>query len=192
MGIGIGREKESGFTLNELLVVVAVFGVISAVAVPAISHWFSQYGLRKAVRDLFGNMQLAKQGAVKENRRWRIAFFPEPPPGGYVVWSYGPNGKWNGGTGDDVEVKAVDMSQYGRGVCFGPGAAFQSATKPPGPLPGDGISYNHNAAVFSSRGTANTLGYVYLCNGDRSSFAVGATSLAGVVVIKHWTGARWE
>ena len=190
--MGVRQGQESGFSMNELVVVMGMLGVLCAVALPTTSRLYTQYLLKRAVRDLYSNMQLAKQGAVKENRRWRIAFSPDPSSARYVVWSYGPNGKWDGGTGDDVDVKTVDLTQYGDEVCFGPGEADQSATKPPGPLPGDGVSYNHNAAVFSPRGMANTLGYVYLSGGDRSSFAVGTISMAGVVVIKHWTGERWE
>lgn len=190
--MGIEQGQESGFTLNELVVVMGMLGVLCTVAFPVASHLYSQYHLKTAVRELYANMQLAKQGAVKENRRWRIAFSPDPPSQRYVVWSYGPNGQWDDGTGDDVGVKTVELTRYGNRVCFGPGAADRSATRPPGALPGDGVSYNHNVAVFSPRGMANTLGYVYLSDGDRSSFAVGTTSLAGVIVIKHWKGEGWE
>jgi len=190
--MGIRQKMVSGFTFHELLVVLASLCVLSALAVPSVGHWVTQYRLQTAVRHLYAHMQMAKLGAVKENRRWRIVFSPDPAPGRYVVWSYGPNREWDGGAGDDLEVKTVDLSQYGDDVCFGAGCAFQSATKPPGALPGDGVSYNHNVAVFSSRATANTLGYVYLSDGDQSSFAVGSTNLAGGLVIKEWTGEGWE
>jgi prepilin-type N-terminal cleavage/methylation domain-containing protein len=190
MGVRKRQGKESGFTMQELLVVMAVLCLLAGIAIPVYSHWYPGYRLKTAARELYGNLHLAKLGAVKENRKWRIVFFPTSNR--YVVWSYGINGEWDGGTGDDRDVKTVDLSHYGGGVCFSGGAATEGATRPPGPIPEDGVSYNYNIAVFSPRGLANTLGYVYLCNSRQSSFAVGTTSRAGVVVLKRWSGAEWE
>jgi prepilin-type N-terminal cleavage/methylation domain-containing protein len=182
--------KESGFTLPELLTAGAILCILSCIAIPVLSQLYPDVRLKMAARELYGNMHLAKMGAVKENRKWRIVFFPEA--GRYTLWSYGSNGEWDGGSGDDRNMKTIDLSGYGSGVCFGEGAASRSATKPPGSVPEDGVSYNYNVAVFSPRGMANTLGYVYLTNDRQSGFAVGTITRAGVVVLKRWSGTDWE
>ena len=190
MGLRKRLGKESGFTMNELLVVTVILCLLAAFAIPSFSRWFPDYRLKMATRELYSSMQQAKMGAIKENRRWRIVFFPNTNQ--YVVWSYGPNDDWDGGTGDDRDMKTVELSAYGSGVCFGEGGAGQSATQPPGAIPGDGVSFNYNIAVFSPRGMANTLGYVYLSNSKQSSFAVGVPSRAGGIVLKRWSGGGWD
>ena len=190
MGVHERLGKESGFTMNELLVVTGILCLLAGFAIPAFSQWLPDYRLKAAARELYANLQLTKMGAIKENRRWRIVFFPNTNR--YVVWSYGPNGEWDGGTGDDVDMKSVDLSEYGKGICFGEGAATHSATETPGTIPEDGVSYNYNIAVFSTRGTANTLGYVYICNEKRTCFAVGTLNLAGGIIIKRWSKEGWE
>lgn len=190
MGVRERLGKASGFTMSELLVVTGILCLLAGIAVPVFSHWFPDYRLNRAARELYGNLQLAKMGAVRENRRCRIVFFPDTNQ--YVVWSYGSNNTWDGGTGDDRVMKAVDLGDYGGGVCFGEGAAAHSATQPPGSIPEDGISFNYNTAVFSTRGMANTLGYVYLTNSRQSGLAVGTISRAGGIVLKQWSGEAWE
>jgi prepilin-type N-terminal cleavage/methylation domain-containing protein len=185
----------SGFTLIEVLMTIVVLAILAAVAVPGFSVWLPKYQLKAAARDVVSNFQLAKMGAIKNNRAWGVVFDPGVNPGRYYLCSDpGANGNWEGPAGDDTVEKAVDLASYQSGVDYGHGDATKKATSDGGPFPDpyDDISFIGNVATFSPKGTVTRVGYVYLSNRRGASCAVGAPSTAGVIVLKRWTGSEWE
>lgn len=191
MGSPRTRKNESGFSLVELLVATVILAILASVAIPTFSAWLPGYRLKRAARDLYSNLQRAKLGAVNANETRGVFFENEVTPGRYSIWSLGPNRKWDQGGGDDVPRNImVDLSKYG-GVDYGNGnAPINIQGNPFGPV----ITYvtPDNVAIFSSRGTINNLGYVYLCNTRGSAYAVGTPSQAGAIVMKKYTGSGWE
>ena len=177
--------KKNGFTLIELLVAIALLAIVASIAIPGFSRWLPNLRLKSAARDVYSNLQLAKMGAVKANADWAIVF--DTGSNSYSICSDDGGGSWTDG-GETVE-KTVNLTDYESGVGYGHG----SATGPVGgTFGGDDVSYTNNVAVFNPRGTVNGLGYVYLSNNKGSSYAVGTPSIAGVIILKKWTGATWE
>ena len=63
-----------GFSLIEVMVVVAIIGVMSAIAVPPFFSWLSNKGIQSAARSLYTNLKKAQSLAVKLNRNCAITF----------------------------------------------------------------------------------------------------------------------
>ncbi|MBW2302209.1 MAG: GspH/FimT family pseudopilin [Deltaproteobacteria bacterium] len=167
-------KKQEGFTLLELIMTMVILAILATIAIPTFSVWLPEYRLKKAARDLYSNIQLAKMQAVRTNRDHTVSF--NTGAGLYQVLDSGV-----------TVVKTVNLSNYGSGVSYG----FGNATKTvPGGVPIDTVSYAGDSATFNPRGTGG-MGYVYLTNERSTSYAVG-TITAGAVVLRKWNGADWE
>jgi prepilin-type N-terminal cleavage/methylation domain-containing protein len=180
--------KTKGFSLIELLILIAILGVLAAIAIPGFSVLLPDYRLRTAARDLQSNMQLAKIGAIKANSNWAIVFDPGVTPGRYYLCSDpGGNGTWEGPGSDDTVEKTIDLARYESGVDYGHG----NATFPIGATFDNEITYGSDIVVFRPRATADD-GYVYLQNSkNTTTYGVG-TRISGVVLLRKWNGAAWE
>jgi prepilin-type N-terminal cleavage/methylation domain-containing protein len=63
-----------GFSLVELLIVVALFTIVGAIAVPAITNMLAGMRVGAAARDVERELQTARQRAVAANRPMRVRF----------------------------------------------------------------------------------------------------------------------
>jgi prepilin-type N-terminal cleavage/methylation domain-containing protein len=69
-----GRRARAGFTLVELLVVAAVFVIVSGIAMPQLGRALDAYRLGMALREMERELQTARVNAVTANRPVRVMF----------------------------------------------------------------------------------------------------------------------
>jgi type II secretion system protein H len=69
-----GRQSQSGFTLIEALIVIAVMGIITATAMPAFTSWRERTILSNAASIMLGNLQQARLYALTDNRQITVSF----------------------------------------------------------------------------------------------------------------------
>jgi type II secretion system protein H len=67
-------RRRKGFTLIETIVVVAIIGVMSAIAIPQMGTLMDRYRLDGAARLIWADLQNARMTAIKENRSIRAEF----------------------------------------------------------------------------------------------------------------------
>jgi prepilin-type N-terminal cleavage/methylation domain-containing protein len=177
----LGRR---GLTIIELVVVMCILGVMVLIAIPNIGRWLPRYRLRSAARDVASNIQLARLGAIKDNREWAVLF--DTAGQSYrVISNKGGDGNW--GTPDDAEEKIVNLSDY-------PSVRFGSSGHPPIPDGGavdDGVTFVGKRAEFNPGGTS-TAGTVYLQNNRDDAVAVSVDSSTGIVRMWQWDSSLWK
>ena len=68
------KRSERGFTVIELLTVVAIMLVITAIATPSFYYWLPTYRLSAGARQIAADLQLARMKAISQNTRYRLSF----------------------------------------------------------------------------------------------------------------------
>ncbi|MBU0994757.1 MAG: GspH/FimT family pseudopilin [Proteobacteria bacterium] len=109
------NSKAAGFTLVELMVVIAIFAILTAIAVPNVSAWLASHRLSSSARDVYSMLQLSRLKAVKENANVCISFNST----GYM--SFVDSGVGGGGESDGVQngtEPTVYSGTYEIGVSF--------------------------------------------------------------------------
>jgi prepilin-type N-terminal cleavage/methylation domain-containing protein len=74
LGQAVKIKQAKGFSLIELIIVIAILGIVSAIAAPNFNKYRQNTNLREAARDLSSDISFWRQRAVADNVRYRITF----------------------------------------------------------------------------------------------------------------------
>jgi len=77
-----------GFTLIEVMVVIAILGILFAIALPNFSAWRESHAIRTSTDTLLTHLKQARLLATSENRTVQITF---PSTGSYTLDPYSSN-----------------------------------------------------------------------------------------------------
>ena len=94
----------SGFSLVELMVVIGVIALMSAIAAPSLISWLPNVQFRDASRSMLIDIQLAKMTAIKKNVNVVIRF----NGGGYTIF-VDDGGGGVGANNDNLEVGVEEI-----------------------------------------------------------------------------------
>lgn len=172
-------RKQSGFTLVELMIAVAIVGILAGISVQSTIQALPMLRLKRAARVLMGQMQQARLNAIKENRSWQINFTDNAGTANdtYQVISLGSDGLI--GTADDAAEPPVNLASYGSGVTYGAGNATNTWN--------NGAINQRASVTFNTRGIC-TPGTTYITNQDNTvSYAI-TTSIAGSISLRRYNG----
>jgi prepilin-type N-terminal cleavage/methylation domain-containing protein len=148
------RKDETGFTMTEVMVVIGIIAILATAAIPSFSIWLPDYRLKRAVQDLYSNMQLAKMEAVKSNSSSTITFSTEDE------------------TYTKPDNTTVSFADYGSGIGY------------ERPDSGSEITYADGESVtFQTRGLAEQ-GEVYISNDKGTFYYVGTSIAGVVILRK--------
>ncbi len=130
LSTGSPRAKRLGFTLVELLVVLAVIGMIVGMSVPGLVHYSRQVRLKATTRELTAMLSLARSLAMGSRTKHAVVFDEE----GYEIRVVNlESGEANEQKlalprGISVEVRVGDEPAAQQQVIFRPTGGLQGRT----------------------------------------------------------------
>ena len=66
--------KNGGFSIYELMVVIAIIAILSTIAVPGMLSWRTNYKLDSAAREILSAIEYARSRAVRDDQAVRVNF----------------------------------------------------------------------------------------------------------------------
>jgi type IV fimbrial biogenesis protein FimT len=165
-----------GFTLVELLIIIGIFTVLAAVAIPAFSSWAPNFRLNAAARDLVSNLQKVKMEAVRRNANVVLSFSPQ---------AYVPEGKV--GSYQIFVDDGAGGGNAGNFVKDGGEVVILQATMPDNVSLYSAVFTGSTTAVgFNSRGlpASNRTGDIQLKNNNSRAYRVTLGPAGNIVLTK--------
>ena len=102
--------KKYGFTLLELMMVVAIMGILSAIATPNLMYYMAERRLNGAARMVMSDLMAARQKAVTQNNKFKV-FFNATNHHEYTILD-DDNGNGAADTGEATEVRDIRRDYY--------------------------------------------------------------------------------
>jgi|GEM_PF-3134477 len=67
--------RQRGFTITELMIVVAIMGTLTVAVAPSLARWSTSIHMSSSIREIASELQLARMKAIAQNTRMTVCFY---------------------------------------------------------------------------------------------------------------------
>jgi prepilin-type N-terminal cleavage/methylation domain-containing protein len=146
-------RADKGFSLVELMIVIGLIGILSAVAVYAWQGYRNNINLRTAAREVMSDIASCKQRSVSEGVQYCMQFTDGSP-------NYSINAS---SCGAPTQTQAKNLTSFGSGLII------------------SNTDFNSDQVIFLTRGTlSSNTGKIVLTNSKNSTITINITGKAYV------------
>lgn len=168
--------KQSGFSILELMIVIAMIAILSGIAIPSISRLAPNYRIKAAARQLYSDMQNAKSEATRLSTQVLILFQPG---------AYNPSGR--------VGSYQIAIDSNGNGG-YDAGETILTQKSMPQNISLTATTFAGNTAGFTSRGISLqvTSNSVQLQNNQSRFYRITLSPTGALKIYKSSDGLTWN
>ena len=134
-------NRSRGFTTTELLITLAIVGLMLAASFPSFQGMMRQHRLTGATNQVVTHLRLAREKAVAEGNNYVVTF--RVPANDYQIW-------------DDENSDTL----------LGPDDSRRTFNMPTGTVVQNAVFFGANRIIFRPDGTCNASGSVQVNNGE--------------------------
>jgi prepilin-type N-terminal cleavage/methylation domain-containing protein len=189
------RATEAGFSLPELMIVILIIMVVSAIAVPTLLNTIADVRLRSSASTMQGILQQLRMQAVRDNTPYTLR---SVVAGGTTLLYVDTDGDSAQDSNEPAVGFARDVALAASGnpsaTSMGFGSALSGYTTSGTPL---AVSFNARGLPCTGSAACNTTkGYVYYLSQQRTTtvtaWAAVTITPAGRIKVWTWSGSAWQ
>jgi type IV fimbrial biogenesis protein FimT len=173
----MNRHKIAGFTLLETMIVVAILGILAAIAVPSFQDMIETNRLKQAIESFQSDAQFARTEAIKRSRDVTVSH----RKGNAGAWCYGlavdddcDCTETNTADSDYCDIKIVSGTNFSTTNIIDDDDDYSFDFKR-GTTGNDGVTFTTNK--YAARVVFSAVGRVRICSPD--PMPTGKVGLAG-------------
>lgn len=185
---------ESGFSLIELIVVITIILIVSAIAVPTLINTVADVRLRSSASTLQGQVQLLRMRAVNDNKPYRLKMATQA--GTLMAYlDLNANDSYDGAEPAVGLAKDVTVATSGNPTM--PSTTLNTTGWINPATSATNLWFNARGLPCDGVGACNApKGYIYFLSQARNmgttAWAAVSVTPAGRVRVWRWTGSAWQ